>query len=943
MRGADTVQVVALYRTSNRMPPGWGWLASLLVLAVVLLGGCSAEPVVPESNSSDGQDPAIRAAPGESRAGRIRPGTEGAGAVFGGIGSEARAGDVKIYNSRVQFVIQDARDGHGYVPRGGNIIDADLVRSPETLGRDTIDDLFLSFGIARLFAADEVSIVADGSEGGPAIVRARGRDVPWEFIQGATESEEPLLADQNLDITTDYELGANSLSLRITTTFTNTGDVPSRFNPTEGFLASAEDLWPWASGKGLVGPGSGDLDALGAVGQWGEGTLSIWSQEGTLRLLGITSIVSSAGLVAATHSWVDLEPGASVVLSRNLTIAPDPLMAEAERLRGQGLPLVEVEGTVLDESSGEPVEAVRVHFVEADSEEPWVAGFTRTDAQGTFRAEVPPGHWDVYAVARAMPEFTDLPPGAGRYAPFASAEVNARQLRVLSGGDTRSPIPLAMGRATVGSVRTQLETGSSVDPLALTVGSPGRLAIEVTDSSGDALPAAIEVHYGDGFVHSAAVPQSLREALGLPTSQTRAARVWTGDGSVELPLVPGSYDVDIEHSWRHGRARRSNVTVPGSGLAQLQVALEEKIHRDGWMAMDSHLHAAPSSDGKLSMEDRLVTCAATGVEVPVHTDHDRHVDYRPLAAAMGLDERLLAVPGVEVSPLLRGHFNVFPVEARPGELANGGAEPWWILPENTEELFQRMRASAAPGAILQVNHGRSGMFEFANYDPTSGTPMQPDYWSWDFDAFELLNSTSARNWEPLRTDWFSFLNVGRRPVPTGVSDSHGRTNPCGYGHTDLFVGVDDPKDLSIELVQEAIRAGHAVVSGGVTLRATLQGDDPADSPVLPGETVVGSSATLRLRVLAPSWIVPKWVRLYRNGVVLREEELAGTKDGVTWYQASWPVESEIDAWYVVEVEGDQPMGGVWGGALPYAATNAFFLDVAGDGWEAPGFSPGDER
>jgi len=840
-------------------------------------------------------------------------------------------------------VVQGARPGHGYVPTGGNIIDADLVRSPDTLGRDTIDDLFLSFGIGRLFDASEVTILADGSDGGPAILRARGRDVAWEFIQGAVEADEPLLPDQNLDIVTDYELAPDALSLRITTQFTNVGDAPNHFNPTEGFLASAEDLWPWSAGRGLVDLEGDELAALGAVGKWGEGTLSIWPDEGTLSLLGLTSIVSSAGLVAATHGWVALEPGATLTLQRNLSMAPDPLAAEAERRRQQGLPLVGVAGRVVEVSSGVPVEGVRVHFVETGAASPWVAGFTRTNEEGAFLAEVPPGQWDVYAVARAMPEFTDLPVGAGRYAPFARPEVNEKQLRVLSGLDVRTPIPLAVGRATLPPVSLQVDEGAPIKDLALEVGPSGRLAITVEDGLSRPLPASIEVRYGEGMVPLPSVPDDLKRALGLPTSTTRAAWVWTGDGEVDIPLVPGLYELDVEHSWRHDRAHVNQVEVPASGSVQVNVALEERIVRNGWMAMDSHLHAAPSNDGTLSMEDRLITCAATGVEIPVHTDHDRHADYRPLASALGLDDRLLAVPGVEVSPVIRGHFNVFPVEARPDDLLNGGAEPWWIVPQDTEELFERMRASGADQAVIQVNHGRSGMFDFANYDASSGTPMRPDYWSWDFDAFELLNSTSARNWEPLRDDWFSFLNLGRTPLPTGVSDSHGRTAPCGYGHTDLFVGIEDPAELNLALVQDAIRAGHAVVSGGVTLRATLLGDAPDDTPALPGDTVVGLGGTLQIQVLAPSWIRPNRLRLYRNGVVVREEELSGTKDGKTWYQGSWPVESDIDAWYVVEVEGDQAMGGVWGGALPYAATNAFFLDLAGDGWEAPGFSTGSAR
>ena len=38
---------------------------------------------------------------------------------------------------------------------------------------------------------------------------------------------------------------------------------------------------------------------------------------------------------------------------------------------------------------------------------------------------------------------------------------------------------------------------------------------------------------------------------------------------------------------------------------------------------------------------------------------------------------------------------------------------------------------------------------------------------------------------------------------------------------------------------------------------------------------------------------------------------------------------------VVEVLGEASLGDTWRNTNAYALTNAFFLDVGGDGWEAP--------
>ena len=42
-----------------------------------------------------------------------------------------------------------------------------------------------------------------------------------------------------------------------------------------------------------------------------------------------------------------------------------------------------------------------------------------------------------------------------------------------------------------------------------------------------------------------------------------------------------------------------------------------------------------------------------------------------------------------------------------------------------------------------------------------------------------------------------------------------------------------------------------------------------------------------------------------------------------------------DAWIVVEVEGETPMGATWRQSTPYAITGAVFVDAEGDGWVGP--------
>jgi len=826
-----------------------------------------------------------------------------------------------IYNRFARFVVQGPYQSHGYIDTGGSIIDADLVRPEGQLGRDPIDDVFISNGVGWLFHADTVAVAADGSDGGAAVVEAPGALIRWAFIEGAVETDVPLLEEVDVGIVVRYVLEPDSYTLRIEATYTNRGNGVARINPSLGWLASDEDLWSWAAHQGFDPDQLDDLDAIGGVGKYGEATFSFWPDEGQLRSLGIAALVSSAGISATSLGWTDLEEEASVTFVRNLSVAPDVLTAEAERRRHQGLPLASVSGTVTG-PDGAGVEAARVWFVDGET----VAGFAMTATDGSWSAEIEPGTWDVYAVGRADGDFVPMPAGAGRYGPYAHAAANGRVLAALDGTAPGTPLPLAAGWPVPApaSVTTSADPVTGID---IQLEGRGTLVLDVTDSDGAPLPAYAEVH-GDAAV-AAQVPDGLRKHLGIEGG-TRFARIWTGDGHVELPIPAGTWSVSAEHSWRHERTA-GEVEVAAGSAGAIEFALERTVPPDGWLALDSHLHAAPSNDGHLAMEHRLIACAATGVDLPVNTDHDRMADYRPLAAALGLDDRMQVLPGVEVSPVVRGHFNLFPVEPDPS-LINGGAEPWWIFPETQQELFDRIFETGTEDSVLQINHGRSpGMMEFAGYSPNNGQVNSEDMWSWDFNVFELVNGTGHGDVPPLREDWFSFLNLGRtNKIPTGVSDSHGRGSPCGYGHTDIFLDTDDPTSVTPGQITDALMAGHTVVAGGLTLRVE------STEGAIPGDTVVGGEHEITARVLAPAHIRATELRLYRNGVVVASVEVPEESVDGLWIEHTFEVEDDEDAWYVVEAEGGGGIGGVWHGGKPYAIAFAIFVDVAGDGWEAPG-------
>lgn len=907
------------------MPLPRTWF-SLLVIS--FLAGCPTgvvvEPSTPEPEPGLGVDPAIPAEPGEARGG-ILPSdpTAFAAAAWGGITAEARPGDLVVYNDRVRFAVR-REAGHGYVGIAGALIDADIVRPEGQLGRDTLEEAFLAFGIGRVAGADSVELAADGSAGGPAIIRVTGTDESWTFVEGVTESDGPITAPYGLAITTDYILEPDSSSLLIRTTLANPGTEEARVNPLDGLIAAQEDLAPYGSDEGLSPGALEEPPGVGVVGRHGEATMLLYRADGPLDQFGAADLLSSSGIELIAHGWRDIPPGGEVVLERYRAVGPDPASVEAARYATQGVTIATLSGIVQD-SAGAPVQGARVHLVDDGGASPRFLGFALSRADGSYSMDVPPGDYMAVVTGDGTNEYVDLPAAAGRYAPFSQPSVNARQLAALTGESSPVPLVSASGHADgTPSAVSLTAAGASRD---LEIPAASSLAISVI-SGGSPLPAYIEVAHAGGTPTSP-IDDAWRAGLGLPARTTSAMRAWTADGEVSLALPPGDYDVTVSGSHRHSR-ETSSVQVTASG-GSTSLVLEEVIPRNtGYLAMDSHLHAAPSTDGGLPMEDRLIVCAAAGVEIPVTTDHDRMVAYGPLVPALGLEDAMSVIDGVEVSSVLRGHFNLFPAPSLGPSVLNGGAPAWWLPFDDTDALFARIRKAAPEGAFIQINHGRespSGMMSAGLYEPETGEPFRPDYWSWDFDLVEIVNGKGQRSWEEPRADWFSWLNTGRKRIPIGVSDSHGRTSGCGYGRTEVMVGTNLASEVTPEVLVEAIQQGRVIVAGGISLLVS-------DGTNVPGSTRTGDTINLAITVSGPEWARPDVVRVVKYGETVFEEVITGPSVDGVWWSGTFADTPGADAWYSVEAQGSEALGGPYGGALPYALSNAFFLDVTGDGWEA---------
>jgi len=494
----------------------------------------------------------------------------------------------------------------------------------------------------------------------------------------------------------------------------------------------------------------------------------------------------------------------------------------------------------------------------------------------------------------------DTPLGAGWLSPYAPDSVRARALQTLKHG--AAPIYMAEGYGFSGAVMATEDT-------LLTLQAPGRLEVV----TGDGGPAVIRVDFAEGDPIAA----DNRFVPARPSGA--AAWGYLVDGSMGINLEPGTYDITVHRGLRH-EPHTQTVKISAGLPVTIHADLPQAYDHPDVLVIDPHSHAGPSGDGAITMARRLMVHAAHGIQVHFGTDHDHVPDYNPALRALGLDGVMASVVADEVSPVLRGHFNAYPLTPKKDQ-PNNGSPRWWENGWTTDELFSAIREAVGPDIIIQVNHpdGGSGMLSHADYEPVTGEVGTPDHFSADFDAIEVLNDGQEVPFFPL---YQSLLNFGLLPTPVGVSDSHSHLGGVGQNLTFLHTGSDDVADFDDDVLLEAMGRRATVPSRGPYL------DVRVDGAWAPGQIFVGAT-TLDVQVFAPSFVTVDTLEVWQNG------ELTDTLAISADHSGSLTLDPEADTHVELVIHGTTDMAPVYPGILPWAATSAILLDADGDGWSAP--------
>ncbi len=797
--------------------------------------------------------------------------------LIGGPRAEGRVGDFLLANDHVRVVIGAAEGSVGFNLFGGSLLDADVTRAPGEPGQDRFGEAFPSVNVLTIAAVDTVEVVDDGSNRRRASIRVAGPGYRFPLTAEIPGLTNPV----DVDLETIYSLTPDASSVLIETYVT--------MNEPETTVVQAFDVL--LVGNGLRSFGAPLGEAESGTFEWtGADTATDTAQGG--------GVAETAGIA---YAWLPLEPektldipfadaSQQLAVMGGLTIASGKRRAFRRRLVIAGPDLAaaskeieRVRGTKtgtfagqVRDTVGQAVVGARIRIAEADDPERFVTR-ARSGTEGAFVADLPAGAYDAIVEAEHR--------GSGEPLRF---EIRA--------GKTAQALFVMPAVGTVTFSATDGADGSPI-PARLTLVKDGQVVARAYGNAGEARAVAV--------------------APGSFTAYVSRGPEWSlGQAAISVPAG-------------------GNVAVPASASTLTRV-----VGTAGFVAGDYHLHTVQSRDSGVPLAERALSLAGEGLEHVAATDHDRATDYRPAIEALALEPFLSSLVGSEVSIVLYGHFNAYPMpDGSATSRAHDGTKVWFDAEEDRHlgaaELLAKLRA--LPGdRILQMNHPRSGAgkgyLAWIDYDPATGTADEP--LATDFDTIEVNDE-----FEPVEgnamLDWFSIRKMGIPMTAVGVSDSHVVWDP-GYPRTLVEVGTDDPSQVETSSFVEALRAGRAVVSSGPFVLTTAGvGSERAGLGEMLDATG-GGSVTVEVHVESPAWIPFDTIRLYENGTLVDTAEVNPPLAGGRFvHDESFPVAPLEDAFYVVVVTGPGNLYPISERGV-FAYTNPVFVDVGTAGWEPPG-------
>ncbi len=433
------------------------------------------------------------------------------------------------------------------------------------------------------------------------------------------------------------------------------------------------------------------------------------------------------------------------------------------------------------------------------------------------------------------------------------------------------------------------------------------------------------------------------QTLGAESNDHLAVRpgmAFTSTGSATLGVPAGRYTIFAGRGFEYS-LDRIEITVAAGETATKSLTIRREVPTEDFVSCDTHVHTLThSGHGDATIEERMITLAGEAIELPIATDHNKHIDYEEVASRLNVRRYFTPVMGNEVTTP-RGHFNIFPIKAG-AKVVDHKQTDWKLLFDDIQQT---------PGVKVAIlNHARdlhSGVRPFGPQHFNAIVGENLDGWPLRFNAMEVVNSGATQT-DPLRLfhDWMGLLNRGLNVTPVGSSDSHdvGR-HFVGQGRTYIRCDDRDAGKLNVNEAVGSFTAGRVMVSYGLLTELTVNNQfHSGDIAVVPGQRDIRVYA----RVLGPHWVRARRIQLFANGQLIREDSI-GEEDsrslpsGVKWAGGWMLPKPQHDVHLVAIATGPGIEGLYWRTAKPYQPTSpewealtigcsgAVWVDADGDG------------
>lgn len=810
-------------------------------------------------DTSGHPDPFGARAAGQARAGRVR---DSSMIVAPANGRQlVEVGDYVLANDRIAVYIEDRDLSSGYARFGGEILSVDAVgEDGRPAGLSHYGETLLALS-NEMIEPDSVTVLADGSDGGDAVVRVLGRLAPIPFLKGSLGVLFP--REYRMPAAFDYALSPGSDRLAIRLHFVNETHEPMdlKFDEMYGFFHYNRSQ--------MVTPESGYAEPDGKaawVGFDGGAFSFAWRTPGESMFYALTqsgfSDFSGNGFAVDACSMVEREHAEIVAGGPEL----DGLREAIRRVDGEPA-WRQVTGKVL-EADGTP--AAGAWVVETD-DAGTVVSRARSGEDGSYVLHAPDQPVQLTAYLRGRPAHEAVAVGAAQ----ASADLTF---------------------AAYGTIRVSARDSATLQPV----------------------PARIEVY---PLVPQTDLPArfGIEEERGGKLYQQLSP-----DGAATFAVPPGEHRVLVSHGpfWEYVD---TTVDVAPGQTIEVQAPLARAVDQGSWLCTDFHEHTWFSADSTDPVEYKVAGGVADGLQIPTFSDHEWVTDPQPSIDALGLSSVARGLTSLELTTFTWGHFGIIPMTARPEEPNGGAVDWVGKDPADVFALVDALPDKPLLIVNHPRGGGFGAYFDATSYNRSTGqggTLYSDNFDAIEIcngSSFEDNRKDSVADWFSFLNQGRKVWAVG------SSDNHHLRSGPVGYPRTCMHFEDANPASLTPTAIRDALASGGAFVSGGLWLDVRgPAGERPGQAATASGATATFTVEVMGASWV-PADSLELIVNGQTTATRTLSVPPAGSPRHDTEVFEVPIDPAAAQTWVVFHVSGSGDMSPIFPGRAPFAVSNPVFV------------------